>query len=78
MFAIVLFYAAAPLPPYEVNLSDWSQMVATATGIRHGVWPYFSGYDSGYGLLAPAALALWLAAFGVSELSLTAMISACT
>lgn len=78
VFAIVLFFAAAPLPPYEVNLSHWSPMVAAATGIRHGVWPYFSGYDSGYGLLAPAALALWLAAFGVSELSLTAMISACT
>lgn len=77
-FAIVLYFAAIVLPPYEVNLDHWMPMVAAATGIRNGIWPYFSGYDSGYGLLAPTVLALWLASFGLSTLSLSALLSACT
>lgn len=77
-FAIVLYFATVRLPPYDVELDHWFPLVSAATGIRNGVWPYFSGYDSGYGLLAPAALALWLTCFGLSTLSLSALVSACT
>jgi len=77
-FAIVLYFTTVLLPPYDVNLDHWFPLVSAATGIRNGVWPYFSGYDSGYGLLAPVTLVIWLAAFGLSSLSLTALISVST
>jgi hypothetical protein len=75
-FALVLYFAAVALPPYAVNAEHWLPFVASATGIRHGVWPYLDGFDSSYGLLAPAFLALWLSWFGLSELSLSALIMA--
>jgi hypothetical protein len=77
-FAIVLYFTTVVPPPYEVDLDHWFPLVSAATAIRNGVWPYFSGYDSGYGLLAPAVLVIWLAGFGLSTLSLSALISAST
>lgn len=77
-FAIVLYFSAISLPPFDVDLDHWFPLVSAATGIRNGVWPYFSGYDSGYGLLAPAILVLWLAAFGLSKLSLALLLAVST
>ena len=77
-FAIVLYFSAVVLPPFEVDLDHWFPLVSAATGIRNGVWPYFSGYDSGYGLLAPSVLVLWLAIFGLTKLSFAALLAAST
>ena len=77
-FAIVLYFTAVLLPPYELDLDHWFPLVSAATGISNGVWPYFSGYDSGYGLLAPVVLVTWLACFGLSALSLSALIAVST
>lgn len=74
MFAILLVLASVYLPPYRINVDHWFPFVAAATGIRHGVWPYLSGFQSGYGLLCPAFLAVWLSAFGLSVLSLSGII----
>lgn len=73
-FAVLVVFASIYLPPYRVDLDHWHPMVAAATAIRNGMWPYLSGYDSGYGFLCPAFLALWLSCFGLSTLSLSALI----
>jgi len=73
-FAVLVVFASVYLPPYRIDLDHWYPLVAAATGIGNGMWPYFSGYDSGYGLLCPAFLALWLFCFGVSALSLSTVI----
>ena len=73
-FAVLVVFASVYLPPYRIDLDHWYPLVAAATGIGNGMWPYLSGYDSGYGLLCPAFLALWLLCFGVSALSLSAVI----
>ena len=73
-FAVLVVFASVYLPPYRIDLDHWYPLVASATAIGNGMWPYFSGYDSGYGLLCPAFLALWLFCFGVSALSLSAVI----
>jgi hypothetical protein len=73
-FAVLVLFASIYLPPYRVDLDHWYPLVAAATAIRNGMWPYLSGYDSGYGLLCPAFLALWLSCFGLSTLSLSALI----
>jgi hypothetical protein len=73
-FAVLVVFASVYLPPYRIDLDHWYPLVAAATGISNGMWPYVSGYDSGYGLLCPAFLALWLLCFGVSALSLSAVI----
>jgi len=73
-FAVLVVFASVYLPPYRIDLDHWYPLVAAATGISNGMWPYLSGYDSGYGLLCPAFLALWLLCFGVSALSLSAII----
>jgi hypothetical protein len=75
-FAFILYFASIYLPPYQIDLDHWLPFIAAATGIRNGVWPFFSGLDSGYGLLAPAFLAVWLSGFGLSTLSLSAVIMA--
>jgi hypothetical protein len=73
-FAVLVVFASVYLPPYRIDLDHWYPLVAAATAIGNGMWPYISGYDSGYGLLCPAFLALWLLCFGVSSLSLSAVI----
>jgi len=73
-FAVLVVLASVYLPPYRIDLDHWYPLIAAATGIGNGMWPYLSGYDSGYGLLCPAFLALWLLCFGVSALSLSAVI----
>lgn len=73
-FAALVVLASVYLPPYRIDLDHWYPLIAAATGIGNGMWPYLSGYDSGYGLLCPAFLALWLYCFGVSALSLSAVI----
>lgn len=73
-FAVLVVLASVYLPPYRIDLDHWYPLVAAATGIGNGMWPYLSGYDSGYGFLCPAFLALWLFCFGVSALSLSAVI----
>ena len=74
LFAILLFFASLYLPPYEIDIDHWFPFVGTATAIRNGIWPYIGGYDPGYGFLRPAFLAAWVAAFGLSALSLSAML----
>lgn len=74
VFAILLVFASLYLPPYSINVDHWFPFVAAATGIGHGVWPYLSGFQSSYGLLCPAFLAVWLSCFGLSVLSLSALI----
>jgi hypothetical protein len=76
-FAVVLYFATAYSPPYaNFNLAHWLPFIAGATAIQHGVWPYFSGFDFSYGLLCLAFLAIWLSLFGLSSLSLSAVIMA--
>ncbi|HEY5292884.1 MAG TPA: hypothetical protein VIJ43_11285, partial [Burkholderiales bacterium] len=75
-FALVLYFSSVYLPPFKINADHWFPFIAAATGIGHGDWPYMGGFDSGYGLLAPAFLALWLSWFGLSPLSLSATIMA--
>jgi hypothetical protein len=74
LFAVLLILGTFHLPPYIVNAEHWFPFVAAASAIRHGDWPLFGGFDSGYGLLCPAFLAVWLAGFGVSKLSLSALV----
>ncbi|HEV8096353.1 MAG TPA: hypothetical protein VGP71_11530 [Burkholderiales bacterium] len=73
-FAVLVVVASIYLPPYRIDLDHWYPLIAASTAIGNGLWPYVSGYDSGYGLLCPAFLALWLFCFGLSALSLTAII----
>ena len=80
LFAVLLLFASLYLPPYKFDpdhVDHWFPFVAAATGIRHGLWPYIGGYDSGYGLLCPAFLAAWIAGFGLSALSLSALVMLC-
>lgn len=77
VFAVLLLFASLYLPPYKFDIDHWFPFVAAATGIRHGLWPYLGGYDSGYGLLCPAFLALWIAGFGLSALSLSGLVMLC-
>jgi hypothetical protein len=74
LFAALLILGTFHLPPYIVNAEHWFPFVAAASAIRHGDWPLIGGFDSGYGLLCPAFLAVWLAGFGVSKLSLSALV----
>jgi hypothetical protein len=74
LFAVLLILGTFHLPPYIVNAEHWFPFVAAASAIRHGDWPLIAGFDSGYGLLCPAFLAVWLAGFGVSKLSLSALV----
>jgi hypothetical protein len=74
LFAVLLMLGTFHLPPYLVNAEHWFPFVAAASAIRHGDWPLIGGFDSGYGLLCPAFLAVWLAGFGVSKLSLSALV----
>lgn len=73
-FAVLVVFASVYLPPYRVDLDHWYPLIAAAAAIGNGWWPYLGGYDSGYGLLCPAFLALWLFCFGVSALSLSALV----
>lgn len=73
-FGLILYFSSVSLPPYSLNLDHWFPYVAAATGIRNGVWPYMSGFDPGYGILAPAFIAAWLWFFGLSVLSLSAVV----
>lgn len=73
-FAVLVVFASVYLPPYRVDLDHWYPFIAAAAAIGNGWWPYLGGYDSGYGLLCPAFLALWLFCFGVSALSLSALV----
>lgn len=76
-FAVVLYFATAYAPPYiNFNIPHWFPFIAGATAIQNGVWPYFSGFDFGYGLLCLAFLAAWLSLFGLSALSLSSVIMA--
>ena len=77
VFAVLLLFASLYLPPYNIDIDHWFPFVSAATSIRHGLWPYLGGYDSGYGLLRPAFLAVWLAGFGLSALSLSALVMLC-
>ena len=74
LFAVLLILGTFHLPPYIVNAEHWHPFVATAAAIRNGDWPLIGGFDSGYGLLCPAFLAVWLGAFGISKLSLSALV----
>jgi hypothetical protein len=74
VFCCLLFFTSFSLPPYNVNLDHWFHFVAAGTGIRHGVWPYYSGFDSGYGWLGPVFVSAWLTLFGLSALSLSSLI----
>ena len=75
VFSVALYFSAVYLPPYgNFNITHWFPFIAGATAIQNGVWPYFSGLDFGYGLLGLAFLSVWLSAFGLSSLSLSAVI----
>ena len=76
-FAVVLYFASIYPPPYgHFNLPHWFPFIAGATAIQNGVWPYFSGFDFGYGLLPLGFLAAWFSWFGLSTLSLNAIVMA--
>ena len=74
-FGVVLYFAAAYAPPYvNFNIPHWFPFIAGATAIQNGVWPYFSGFDFGYGMLCLVFVMVWLSMFGLSALSLSAVI----
>jgi hypothetical protein len=77
VFAVLVIFASFYLPPYRIDLDHWHPFIAAATAIRNGSWPYLGGYDSGYGFLCPAFLALWLVCFGLSVLSLSSLVMFC-
>jgi hypothetical protein len=76
-FAFVLYFASVRLPPYPIDLDYWHPLVAAATGIQPGEWRSLVG-DSTQGWLRPHLLALWLSAFGLSALSLSAVATICS
>lgn len=76
-FAFVLYFASVRLPPYPIDLDYWHPLVAAATGIQPGEWLSLID-DPSRGWLRPHLLALWLSAFGLSALSLSAVTTICS
>ena len=75
VFSVALYFSAVFLPPFsDFNITHWFPFIAGATAIQNGAWPYFSGLDFGYGLLCLSFLSVWVAALGLSSLSLSAAI----
>ena len=76
-FALVLYFASVRLPPYPIDLDYWHPLIAAATGIQPGEWMSLID-DPRRGWLRPHLLALWLSAFGLSALSLSAVTTVCS
>ncbi|MBW7957643.1 MAG: hypothetical protein H3C68_07090 [Deltaproteobacteria bacterium] len=76
IFAFVLYFAVVKLPPYELDIREWGALLASASAVTEGRWPYFHHYSVQHGFLNAGALTLWLKAFGPTPIGLASFVSA--
>ncbi len=78
IFVFVLYFAVLKLPPYELDLKEWGPLLASASAVGEGRWPYLHHYSVQHGFLNAGALSLWFKAFGPTPLALASFASVLT